>query len=552
MSLLKTIILLAIMAALTLTGLLVPAHLRTVDSDALKVAGDQGLSNASKISESLDAAHTGPAQILAEATASTEQFSEKINELKASRPSLALIGGPDPSLEAFIELLPQTRLEAQTVTPVISLLLPRNQRLSIVEQLTASSNANIAALLSIRELKGMIQLHPASHAAGAPYDAGILTIAQLIESGHIDTAWAGQIGDLANQADIGNKQAIAAIETLVMATLSLGRQLDFRSLADLAEFNESLRSWTDMATLFRAMPDKIPTLYAILHYGESVQSLFDYLSEHSESGIQDLELALSNGPGAVNHLLEEALPVYKQTTLSELILEPINAYRPEFFVQLSISNRIAALWLKLGIFLAAGLAFALALGAAWRGSSTTTREVGYFTPAILARDICLSLVFTLTVWFTFEPDTLKSNNNEVDSGPRIEFAVAGALESIKSPVKAMQELNQVTLLVLLLFFIVQLVIYCFCLIKLKEIAKQALSPHMKLQLLDNEENLFDFGLYVGLGGTVLSLILVAIGIVEASLMAAYASTLFGILFVALLKVMHLRPYRRKLILETDA
>ena len=116
----------------------------------------------------------------------------------------------------------------------------------------------------------------------------------------------------------------------------------------------------------------------------------------------------------------------------------------------------------------------------------------------------------------------------------------------------MQELNQVTLLVLLLFFVVQLVIYCFCLIKLKEISKQPQSPQMKLQLLDNEENLFDFGLYVGLGGTVLSLILVAIGIVEASLMAAYASTLFGILFVAMLKVMHLRPYRRKLILETDS
>jgi hypothetical protein len=75
---------------------------------------------------------------------------------------------------------------------------------------------------------------------------------------------------------------------------------------------------------------------------------------------------------------------------------------------------------------------------------------------------------------------------------------------------------------------------------------------MKLRLIDNEENLFDFGLYVGLGGTVLSLILVAVGIVEASLMAAYASTLFGILFTAIFKVMHLRPYRRKLILETDA
>ena len=63
-----------------------------------------------------------------------------------------------------------------------------------------------------------------------------------------------------------------------------------------------------------------------------------------------------------------------------------------------------------------------------------------------------------------------------------------------------------------------------------------------MRLLENEDQLFDFGLYVGLGGTVLSLILVAVGIVEASLMAAYASTLFGIIFVALLKVLHLRPY----------
>lgn len=116
----------------------------------------------------------------------------------------------------------------------------------------------------------------------------------------------------------------------------------------------------------------------------------------------------------------------------------------------------------------------------------------------------------------------------------------------------MQELNQVTLLVLALFFILQLVIYSFCLIKLREIAKQKLGADLKIKLLENEENLFDFGLYVGLGGTVLSLILVAVGIVEASLMAAYASTLFGILFTAILKVMHLRPYRRTLILEASS
>ncbi|PXA03599.1 hypothetical protein DDZ13_11505 [Coraliomargarita sinensis] len=530
-------------------GLLVPAHLRTVDAVAVDAAGEAGPSNGAKISESLNAAHTGPARILAEATGNTERFTPEIQRLNGRQPAISLIGGPDSSFEAFIDLLPQDRLSEEAFNPVISLLLPRNQRLTLVERLSNSSNANIAALLNIRELEGMVKLHPASHPAGAPYDAGLLTIAQLIESDHIDPEWADQIGGLANQAAIGESDAISAVEALIMATLSLGRQLDFRSVANLAEFNESLQGWADMATLFRARPEEIPLLYAILHYQEASQPLFDYLSQNPESGLQDVRLALNDGPGAVDYLLREALPVHQPTTLSQQILKPLEPYRPPFFTQLSITSRSSALWLKLGLFLAAGLAFSLAMGAAWRGSSKASREVGYFTPPILARDICLSLVFTLTLWFTFEPDILKSTSDEVDSAPRIEFAVAGAIESIKSPVKAMQELNQVTLLVLLLFFVVQLVIYCFCLIKLKEISKQMLNPKMKLQLLDNEENLFDFGLYVGLGGTVLSLILVAVGIVEASLMAAYASTLFGILFVALLKVMHLRPFRRQLILE---
>ena len=63
------------------------------------------------------------------------------------------------------------------------------------------------------------------------------------------------------------------------------------------------------------------------------------------------------------------------------------------------------------------------------------------------------------------------------------------------------------------------------------------STVMKLRLLENEENLFDTGLFVSLGGTVISLILLNVWqLKEASLVAAYASTLFGILFVAVLKI----------------
>ena len=71
-------------------------------------------------------------------------------------------------------------------------------------------------------------------------------------------------------------------------------------------------------------------------------------------------------------------------------------------------------------------------------------------------------------------------------------------------------------------------------------------------MLENEENLFDLGLYIGLAGTVFSLILLTVGIVTASLMAAYASTLFGILFTALIKIMHVRRYKRTLLIAAAA
>ncbi|MCD8533311.1 MAG: hypothetical protein LR011_00390 [Verrucomicrobia bacterium] len=113
-----------------------------------------------------------------------------------------------------------------------------------------------------------------------------------------------------------------------------------------------------------------------------------------------------------------------------------------------------------------------------------------------------------------------------------------------------QNLDQPTIIVLLVFLLVQFALYLMCRVKLGEIRRSEADASLKLELLANEENLFDSGLYVGLAGTVLALSMVTLGMVQASLMAAYASTLFGILFVAILKIFHVRPLRRKLIIES--
>jgi formate-dependent nitrite reductase membrane component NrfD len=102
-----------------------------------------------------------------------------------------------------------------------------------------------------------------------------------------------------------------------------------------------------------------------------------------------------------------------------------------------------------------------------------------------------------------------------------------------------------------LFFVLQALIYTACLVKLAEIRRQRVVPRIKLRLLENEEHLFDAGLYLGFAGTIISLILVSLGLIRPSLMAAYSSTSFGIIFVSIFKIFHLRPERRRLVLQSE-
>jgi hypothetical protein len=90
-----------------------------------------------------------------------------------------------------------------------------------------------------------------------------------------------------------------------------------------------------------------------------------------------------------------------------------------------------------------------------------------------------------------------------------------------------------------------------CLMKIAEIDRQDLSPALKLRLMENEENLFDSGLYVGMTGTATALVLQVVGVIEPNLLAAYSSNLFGIVCVAFVKIRHVRTYKRQLILAAQ-
>ena len=187
--------------------------------------------------------------------------------------------------------------------------------------------------------------------------------------------------------------------------------------------------------------------------------------------------------------------------------------------------------------------------AACRYRCSGTAVAGARIPSV--REFLFSLGFLLVVLLLSEPFLAQESQKGGFSlrlhPPMVGGAVPAGIAGIKQTI-----MNPIILLTLLVFFVLQALIYIACLVKLAEIRRQQVPPRMKLRLLENEDHLFDAGLYLGFVGTIISLIIASLGLVQFSLMAAYSSTSFGIIFVVIFKIFHLRPARRKLLLEAEA
>jgi len=171
----------------------------------------------------------------------------------------------------------------------------------------------------------------------------------------------------------------------------------------------------------------------------------------------------------------------------------------------------------------------------------------------VAREFLFALGFLLVVLLLSEP-FLAQDNQKVDFPFRLRVPMVGSVALVGAGAAQPSVMNNnLSLLTMLLFFVLQGLIYIACLVKLAEIRRQHVAPRVKLRLLENEDHLFDAGLYLGFVGTIISLILVSLGVIkQPSLMAAYSSTSFGIILVSVFKIFHLRAARRTLLLEAEA
>ncbi len=566
------VLMLALAVGLALLGMAIPVHFRSVSTVLLRLSGEGTPSAVEMASERLAGGQPGPARLLLDfaehpgaASVETRQLRSQLEELLQARPAFRLTGGTAPVLSAAlaeVPIDPDSAARSVEQGGVVALLIPRERRQALAGALGESPNAYVQTILGGRDLTGWVNLSPVSSAAGGPLDTALLLLALQAESNPEPTALDREVAAHIQMARAGEIDALRRLENTLMAVLSLGQRLDWLQWRVLAQRLDSMAELRRSAGLLRTYPERLPLLYTAFLMTDAqpgrVVDAVQTLSTETATPLDILAAAARRNTGALRRLIEQPRPLYSPPPLLTRLDPLVDTLRPTALGRLAADQPRSAAILKSTAFFAAGWLLAAALVLSWHAASVRRwerrgrrppRNLFPRGPASLLRYLAAGGTVCLILWGTVEPRLLEATAQRAEL--RFDFSLAQSLGSLNTSTTVMNSIDQVTLLVLLIFALLQLVIYAFCLIKISEIRRTTVSPEAKLKLIENEDNLFDTGLYVGLGGTVASLILITLGVVETALTAAYASTLFGILCTATIKVLHLRPFRRRLILEIE-
>jgi hypothetical protein len=264
--------------------------------------------------------------------------------------------------------------------------------------------------------------------------------------------------------------------------------------------------------------------------------------------MRDLRYALGQGKGALDLVLGRQQPIYRANWRAGLAELPGVGLIIQLLVSLAYNAVVLGLLLKYLLWFDGAFCLARAFSLLKPAPSELERRL--VIPKVVAlRQQSLAALAVALAMALVEPGLARA---QVPPQPAL---WTPARNNPPPPVEVAQprpSMNkEANLLALVVFFAVQLTVYIVGLIKLREIKRQPIPSGLKIRILDNEENLFDAGLYLGLGGTGLALVLLAMGLFSASPMIAYASTGFGVFFAAVLKIVHVRSYRRLLLLQAD-
>lgn len=417
-------------------------------------------------------------------------------------------------------------------------------RAELKVMLSRSLNTSTSQILNLENYSGWSFFLPVDSNAGAPLDAAITAFALMKEEQAIsDSLWI----DVRNHiftAEQGDISSLHSIEGFLKSLFQLMNRFNWSIAKTITSKANSITELVDFIKILNTNNTESSSLLASAFLANNLETLNQYIQNYPISAFSDLNLALSRGQNALNILLEAEAPLHRENSFVRSLQFVLPTFILDFFRSLVLDSFILGILIKLSFFIISGLAISHFLLLQFRRKQFQRQMFGL----ALSADLAFAVFFAFILSIIIEPQLLQGNQNEVHTASTSGMSLIQLPENKESPMLEATniQLDKVSIIILILFFLAQVAIYYYSLLKIADIKKQKGSHSLKLKLLENEENLFDAGLYVGLGGTVCSLILLVLGVLNASLIAAYASTLFGIIFVAILKIFNVRPFRNEL------
>ena len=539
--------LLALGAALLALAAALPIYLRAVDEQVVILAGQHTKTLTAEAENQLRLEKPGVATMLLQGgeqcgLSNLEDAIAVQAAFRGKNPEFTFWGGFFTDLETIEVADP-----SQEAT-VVQAMIARRTRAAILERLQTSRRPGVQTLLQNRLLKHTEVFPPVDSPGGAAFDAVIIATAMLSQGDYLNTGFRLDIERIASDANRGH--ATRAIETVYLDILTFAKTLNWAQFSGFMAGIESSESLRRLAHTFAEEKNRLPALFAICWMSPSNTSVSDYLTRFPDTGFEDLSFALASHQGGLESLLKRQARIH----------------RSEARQALQQAIPLSSLWSSLAMlsFRFPWIALLTKYVAILIGSFSLIRLISELLPrrrltplmfrvegiATLRQQILALGILTLFILLGEPFLAQRGQSEETPLNWRFPTAPAAVAEKVDNMVG--DKVDEMTLLALVLFFLVQAALYALCIVKLKEIQKQKGSSRLKLKLLDNEENMFDSGLYVGLGGTVLSLLVLTLNLAQVGLMAAYASTLFGIIFVSVLKIFHVRPVRRQILIEAEA
>lgn len=519
---------------LAVAAWMLPVNFTSVSPTLLRAAGSGTPSLGGYGRDLVDLEKFGPANLVLAAAKATDDprapaLASALDRYAQQRPALVAWGGWDPFLDPLFNL--RAPSERRTSTPVLTFFIPEKARTTLREYLAKSGSQGVQTLLKLREIPNTGRFVPATRPGGQPLESLILLTGLLYQGERLSPSLQRELRSLADVAL--DRKELGALESFFIDLLSLGRRLDWTQLSELLRRTDSAKTVGEYAHLSRVAPNQLPLIYAAALFSDSADRVAAYLITFGKAGLDDVTTALGFGQGAVKQLLLHQVPINHNgggfSAAAELALT-----HPQLMLALKYLGYFVGVWLVLR-----GLDRWLVAPGGFAGMPAA---LGHMKSGVLA------VLFAVLLVVVSEPFLLKAAPPS-----EYQFRLPVLVAISNSPVAPQSQkptsMDTSTVLSIGVFAALQIAMYFACLLKIREVAHQPVSALVKLRLMENEENLFDGGLYVGIGGTATALVLQVLGVIEPNLLAAYSSNLFGITCVALVKIRHVRPYKRQLILE---